>query len=245
MVSDFFQENQENPGTVEHNANSAVLASDPNLLETIDMLHDEMLPSLTSAVDALQKWPLSEETNESGFSYANSTSDTMYQIFARDPVRAKRFGAAMGVFTVESKPKVHPLIEKFDWSELDAIGSTLLDLGGSIGHLSFEIARATSRLNFVVQDLPPTATAGEQQCPGDMKSRVSFEAYDFLTPQKSRQKPFEAILIANTLQNWPDKYVIKILRNQLPVMKKGTKILVYERPMPETADTPWSGRTAR
>lgn len=246
MVSGFFEECSGKPGWIQHTTDSAALVKDPKVLDTIGMLHDEMLPSLIKSVEALQKWPMSQETNESGFCVANDTSDTMYQMLAKNPKKAQRFGAAMSTFTKESMGGKHPLIGAYDWASLDnEKGHTIVDLGGSIGHLSFELARASKNIHFEVQDLPPTAEAGNKQCPEDMRQRCTFVAHDFLTPQKPRDSPVDAFLIANTLQNWPDKYVVRILQNLIPAMRKGSKVLVYERPLPNTADTRWSRRVAR
>ncbi|TLD15085.1 Sterigmatocystin 8-O-methyltransferase [Venturia nashicola] len=246
MVSGYFEESSANPGHVRHTPDSAAFANDPNLLATVSLLHELILPSIIKSVEALKTWPLSQETNESGFCIAHDTKDTMYQMLSKNPKKAQRFGTAMSSFTKESFSGQHPLSLDFDWSEFDNIpGATVVDLGGSLGHLSFNLARATKQMKFVIQDLPPTAEAGKNGCPEDMKARVSFEPYDFLTEQKPREKPFNAVIMANSLQNWPDKYVVKIIRNQTSVLAKGGKFLIYERPLSNLSDTRWSRRVAR
>ena len=251
MVVGIFKEDPSLPDQICHSADSATLATDTQLFEAIGLLLDEMLPSFISMEASLRKWPLSQETNQSGFSLANDTDKTMYETFATDPSRSKRFGSAMGVFNRETQDNITQVHKRYEWDQLDAVpGALVVDLGGSLGHISIALARATNNITFEVQDLPKTVEAGEKAGPKDLmeNGRVRFKAHDFLIPQPKPTSDADAVdvfFVAQTFQNWPDKYVVKILRNLIPAMRKGSKVLVWERIMPEVAKVSRVERNAR
>lgn len=60
-------------------------------------------------------------------------------------------------------------------------------------------------------------------------------AHDFLTPQP---KEADVFLFRWIFHDWPDKYVIKILRNLVPVLKPGTRIVVNDGVMPAPGSVP-------
>ncbi|KAF2227995.1 S-adenosyl-L-methionine-dependent methyltransferase [Elsinoe ampelina] len=245
---------KEDPTTsrVSHTADSKALANDPLLFESLGMILEEIMPAFLNAVPALRKWPLSLEINETGFTHANNTTKTMYETFETDPLRAKRFGGAMSVFNREAENSLPHLLSHPTWSALDARPSPALvvDLGGSLGHLSIALARITKNTTFEVQDLPKTVDAATKAAPAELTEtgRLRFKAHDFLTPQdeaKGGKDVVDVFLVAQVFQNWPDKKVAQIVRNLLPRMRRGSKVLVHERMVPEWARETNEGRRAR
>ena len=104
-------------------------------------------------------------------------------------------------------------------------------MGGSTGHVSVAVAKEHSHLNFVVQDLPEitsTAALGDEVEEG-VKKRVRFMTQDFLQEQRVGGEVF---LLRWIFHDWPDAYVVRILRNLRPVLKEGDKIVVNDQVMP-------------
>ncbi|KAF4551410.1 O-methyltransferase domain-containing protein 13 [Elsinoe fawcettii] len=245
---------KEDPTTsrVSHTIDSLALANDPLLFESLGMILEEIMPAFLNAVPALRKWPLSLEINETGFTHANNTTKTMYETFETDPLRAKRFGGAMSVFNREAENSLPHLLAHPTWSALDTRGTPALvvDLGGSLGHLSIALARITNNVTFEVQDLPKTIDAAVKAAPAELtdKGTLRFKAHDFLTPQdeaKEDKDVVDVFFVAQVFQNWPDKKVAQIVRNLLPRMRKGSKVLVHERMVPEHPRETNEGRRAR
>ena len=52
-------------------------------------------------------------------------------------------------------------MDTYDWSEIGARGETVVDLGGCHGGVSLALAKTTSKLHCIVQDLPETVPEGE------------------------------------------------------------------------------------
>lgn len=166
---------------------------------------------------------------DQGFSLAHNTKLPFYKFLAVNPDRAKRFSGAMQAFG--DGPDISPtfLVESFPWESLgDGI---VVDLGGSNGSVSVAIAQAYQDLHFVVQDrLEVITTVTDQHMPAHVKGRITFMTHDFFTEQ-----PISAdlYLFRYIFHNWPDKYAIEILRQLIPVLKPGARILINDHLLPE------------
>jgi hypothetical protein len=102
-------------------------------------------------------------------------------------------------------------------------------VGGSTGFVCVELARKYPNMRFVVQDLPKTiATA---RAPTDLEHRIEFQSHDFFTPQPVHGA--DVYFFRWILHNWSDKYVIAILRNLIPALKPGARIVVNDDVLPE------------
>lgn len=104
-------------------------------------------------------------------------------------------------------------------------------MGGSEGHVSVAIAKQHHHLQFIVQDLPEiisNAALGDEVEQG-VKKRVRFMTQDFLQEQTVRGDVF---LLRWILHDWPDQYVVRILRNLRPVLRDGDKVVVNDQLMP-------------
>ena len=116
------------------------------------------------------------------------------------------------------------LVGGYAW---DSLGdSTIVDVAGSEGHISFAIAEKFPRLKFVVQDLPDVAERAKASPKAtEFRDRISFQGHNFFEPQPVAA---DAYLFRWIFHDWPDKYVIKILRQLVPALKPGAKIIINE-----------------
>ncbi|KAL8720152.1 MAG: hypothetical protein Q9225_002940 [Loekoesia sp. 1 TL-2023] len=117
-------------------------------------------------------------------------------------------------------------------------------VGGGEGHVSIAIAEAAPSLSFVVQDLPHRARDGERLLPPEYKSRIKFQGHDINNTQPVHGASL--YLFRGVLHNWPDKYVIKFLRNLIPALVPGARVLVNEGCLPKPGElTAWDERLLR
>jgi hypothetical protein len=87
------------------------------------------------------------------------------------------------------------------------------------------LAQSFPELNFVVQDLPEVEPAFQSNVPQDLTKRVAFQKHDLFTPQTASADIFVLKVI---LHDWPDKFAIQILRNLLPALRPGGRIMLCE-----------------
>lgn len=155
----------------------------------------------------------------------------MYTFIAQDETRAKRFASTM---SLASPASLRFLSSASIWRTLQP-NATVVDLGGSRGHVSAFLAQRFPSLHFIVQDLPSTASeigpALSYQLPADIKGRVSLMEHDFFKAQPIQGA--DVYLFRFIFHNWSDDYCVKILRALVPALRSGAKVVVNDHCMPE------------
>lgn len=72
--------------------------------------------------------------------------------------------------------------------------------------------------------------------PDELKPRISFQAQDILRPQTLPDA--DVYLLRSILHDWSDKYAVIILKNLVPALKNGARVLIADFIMPETSTGP-------
>ncbi|THV44382.1 hypothetical protein BGAL_0657g00010 [Botrytis galanthina] len=228
------------PGFVAHTKASKIL-TDPVTNDWLGAGTEEMWPASTKVVEALEKWPGSEEPSETGFCIENSTTDSIYAFLGAHPERAGRFGNAMVSYM--KKPEHDPkyITDYFDWASLGE--ARVIHVGGGPGMFAMALAKKHSNLKVVVQDMAFMMGPAEAGVPEELKGKVTFEPHDFFAPQTTSADVF---YFRWTLRNWADKYSILALKAQLPVLKPGNRLIIQDNILPEPGTGPaWREKAAR
>lgn len=105
----------------------------------------------------------------------------------------------------------------------------LVEVGGSHGFVCTRLASHFPRLRFIVQDLPSVVASAN--IPSEFTDRVSLMQHDFLTEQPVRDA--DVYFFRWIFHNWSDKYCIQILRNLIPALKDGARVVVNDNVLPE------------
>ncbi|MCJ1319528.1 hypothetical protein MMC15_004864 [Xylographa vitiligo] len=218
-------------GYVSHNAVSRLLAEDPEMCDWVAANSTECWPAAAHTLDALKKWPDSQEANETGFSIANDTDKSFYQVFGESPERAHRFGNAMKTFTKGTGYLVKHVVTGYPWASLGE--GTIVDVGGSDGFISNEIALAYPKLKVIVEDLPQALDS--VQVPSELADRISYKAHNFLTEEQPI-KGADVYFYRWIFHNWSVKYCIQILRSVIPALKPGARIVFNDYVLPSPGD---------
>jgi len=129
-----------------------------------------------------------------------------------------------------SKVSLDALANYFEWGSLPD-GSTIVDVGGSQGHVSAHLAERFPNLKFVVQDRPEVIDGADTKIPEGLKERVTFMEHDMFTEQPV--KGADVYLFRYVLHDWSDKYSIKAFKQLVPAIKKGGKVVIQDHLLPE------------
>lgn len=224
------------PGVVAHTAASRLLVEDKGLASFLRLNTDDLWHSAYHTVNAMAKYPGSEEPNETGFALANQTNKDMYRFFKENPERSERFAAAMRFFT--ERPGLEPkhVVDNKLWEDISA-GGTVVDVGGSHGIICIELARKFPKLRFVVQDLDEHVVRdAERQRPAELADRVQYMQHNIFTEQPVRGA--DVYFLRAIFHNWSDTYGAKILQSLVPALKPGAKVVINDEVMPEPGSVP-------
>lgn len=206
---------------------SKLLAQVPTLHQWNGYVVEEMWPASLRTVDAMTKWPGSEEPKHTGFALAKGVDGAFFDELGKDDERRDRFASAMQV--LQSFPTLDPafLLDNLGWE--DNGPQLVVDVGGSNGSIACRMLRKYPTVHAVVEDLP--AVVANAQVPPDLEQRLSFRAHDFFTEQPVRGA--DVYLLRSILHDWPDQYAVRILRNLVPAMKPGARVILNETCVPE------------
>lgn len=239
MTHYFFREPSK--GVVAHTASSRVIVEMPLADQMLGFACDELFPGAMQIVNAVKKWPGSEEPTECGWVLANNTDRKAYDVIEASPARSKRMADAMSF--QQSGPHFSQtyLLKNYDWASIS--NGLIVDVGGSYGDAARDIARHFPDMKCIVQDLPEVISKAE--VPSDLTTRLSFMEHDFFTEQPVRGA--DVYMMRWILHNWSDKYALQILRNLIPAFKHGSRVLVSEACLPpyEAKISPFKQRYPR
>ncbi|KAF2466142.1 putative O-methyltransferase [Lindgomyces ingoldianus] len=219
------------PGYVAHTPMSRLLLSDSDAFDALGMTLEEMMPASHELLAAINKYPKSVEPNETAYNIAHDTNLPLYQFLAKNPERARRFGAGMKYFTRGDHTDLKHVLEAFPWKDYDRDNVLMVDVGGGHGVVTAKIADATSKIRFIVQDLAQAVEVGRSSLPPILKSRVEFMTHDFFQDQVVKHA--DIYFFRWIMHNWSDKYCLQILRSLTPAMKPRAKVLLYEHVLPD------------
>lgn len=101
-----------------------------------------------------------------------------------------------------------------------------MQVGGASGFMSVALANRFPKLKLVVQDYKTNVERGAAQLPPELTERVKFSPHNFFDPQPVEGA--EIYILRHICHDWSTENSIKILRQLVPAMKPGSKILLVE-----------------
>ncbi|WEW59435.1 O-methyltransferase [Emydomyces testavorans] len=232
MTNNIFHEPR--PDHVAHTAASSLLATDEKVKAWVGYTCEDSFPTSVHAVDASVKFKNSKKPNESAYNLAFQTSLPYFEHLAHFPEREKRFAMTMQATTLASGFNISHLANGYCWESTG--NSTVIDVlapsgvAGSTGHASIAIAAKAPEAKFIVQDLESVVEQGRANLPDQLKDRISFQTYDYFTPQPIHA---DIYLLRFILHDHPDDKAIEILKNLVPALKHGSKIILNDLVLPE------------
>ncbi|RDK45505.1 O-methyltransferase [Aspergillus phoenicis ATCC 13157] len=219
-------------GTIAHTAASKLLINNPMVEAWIQNIAQEFWPAFTRTVEATERWPGSEEPNETGYSIAHGTTSHPFDEIRKDQRRHQQFITAMRFSHLHPAYHLSHLLNNYNFNRTNTPTNTttIVDVGGSNGEVSIEIASQYPNVQCIVQDLPDTIAGLAANVPPALSERVTGMPHDFLEVQPVHGA--DVYLLRWILHDWSDKYAIQILRNLTPALKKGARVVVNDVCLP-------------
>lgn len=225
-------------GAVKHNAASKVLATTFGH-DALGFFTEEYTPGALKLSETLRRFPNSEKAAESAIAIANNVgSDSdIFSAIGSNPQRVERLANAHSFITTVPETSLENFVHNVPWA--DGIGSlsdcpkVVVDVGGSNGDLCKSLLRAYPGIErAIVEDLPEvtalnaTKRAAAPPEAVDFADRLEYRAYNFFNQQEAANA--DVFIFRTVLHDWPDSYVVQILRNQIPALRVGARILIND-----------------
>ncbi|KAI5117485.1 hypothetical protein M0805_009548 [Coniferiporia weirii] len=204
---------------------------------------DEAIKSSVCMKDVLTNpdTAFSEEVNETGFQKFFGTNLSYWE-YCETPEgqhRRERFSVAMS-----GSEKLQPpgaILSGLDWSTVPK-GGLVVDVGGSMGNTSMEIARAFPEWNVVVEDAPGVISKAKHHWEANLPShvisgKVHFIGCNFFDAQPVLPGIPDVFLLRQIVHDWSDKYVTKLLRRLRDAAGPSTKLVIVDSIIDYACDT--------
>ncbi|OAG07853.1 S-adenosyl-L-methionine-dependent methyltransferase [Paraphaeosphaeria sporulosa] len=212
------------PDHVVHTASSALLLREQYMMHYYGFFVEQMFPASAKLADALEKYQHSTAAQDTAFGLAFNTDETLFKYLENRPELMARFvGAMEGVNRDPSQSQKH-VITGYSWAELGE--ATVVDVGGSSGFMSVELAKHYPKIKFVVQDYKNNVEEGAAKLPSELTDQVKFLPHNFFDPQPVVGA--EVYILRHICHDWSAENSEKILRQIVPAMKPESKILLVE-----------------
>ncbi|RWA07701.1 hypothetical protein EKO27_g7404 [Xylaria grammica] len=154
-----------------------------------------------------------------GFSLVNNTDKSIFEVLGTDHDRAMRL--AQGI-------KAHDFFPGYAAAEVSQL---------------YDWAKNFHKLKLIVQDMDKAIAGAEADVPNELPGRVEFKAHGLFDAPALQA---DVYLFRSVFQIWTDKYAVKILKAQIPVLQPGAKILIQDLVMLKPGDIPlWRDREFR
>ncbi|KAI1801741.1 S-adenosyl-L-methionine-dependent methyltransferase [Daldinia bambusicola] len=246
MTNHVFQELK--PGVIAHTAASRLLAEDQELQSWVIFNTEGVYPASAQVINALKAYPEATNLTRTGFNFAFNTVnlEPMFVTIGKDPKRAGRMAQAMSSLTGGEGYELWYLSEGCDLTDVNARGGTMVDVGGSHGFVDVHLAKVYNNIKFVVQDLPSTVESAPKPICADAKisKRIQFQAHDFFKEQPIRGA--DVYFFRWIMHNYSTPYAVQILRNLIPALKPGARIIINDHCLREPGtENPWDERLIR
>ncbi|EPE28201.1 S-adenosyl-L-methionine-dependent methyltransferase [Glarea lozoyensis ATCC 20868] len=212
----------------------------PSINSWVNFESRETWPATTRIVDAIQKWPNSQEANETGFILANNNK-SVQDIVTTSPERAMRFASGMQAIDYVPGYAIENVSTVYDWASLGNV--RIVNVAGSRGQAAIELAKNFGNIRLLVQDSANMIQGAESGVPEELKGRVEFMAHGLFEPQTIKAPVY---FFRMAFRSLGDKYAVQVLKAQIPVLESGVKILLQDVCMPEPDTIPlWRERISR
>lgn len=227
---------------VAHNKFSLTLLDEPHA-QLVLSANDFLYKAGPHVYSQIKTYPNSITPSHAAWAFSNGTPDkeNFFEHLAKHPEDAAKFAgslAAVGQGSMSVLRQVYP------WERLRG---TVVDVGGSHGHIAIDLARVAPEVKFIVQDLPEVIeVAKNKELPADVADRIEFEVQDFYTPQ---QRDAEVYFLRFILHNHGDDRAVEIIKHLVPKLKpgkggEGGRILVADTVISKESKPPlgWSAQ---
>lgn len=230
IVCGFLQEPE--PGHVGHNACSSIFLRDAESAEGFEWNFNVAYSSAGKMYDAFELDQTGLEPKACPLSVAMKEEDgpyeDMWEYYKRVPEDGQRFHSMMSSLTRMVIWSAEHAVTGYEWGKLPK-GAVIVDNGGATGKICMAVADQHPDLKFYVQEREELIEEFTEKLPEKYHGTITFEARDF---QDLQYRVADVFFFRWVFHAQSDKYAKRLLKNLIPGMKHGSKLVLMEASMP-------------
>ncbi|KAF4210815.1 hypothetical protein CNMCM5878_003787 [Aspergillus fumigatiaffinis] len=214
-------------GAVKHTPASAIFVTDANTSGQAKFMADFGIRPCASLYESIKLDPSGEIPRRGPLAVMAreepgiGEGPTFFEVLEKDATNQARWHDAMAV---HDDSVIRLVAQAYDWGSVQS----LVDIGGSEGHVATVIAKAFPNITITVQDRPEVIARARSRT--TQHPRVSFAEHDFFAPQRLTADAYFLRLI---LHDWNDADAARIIRQIIPAMRNGSRLLIMDAVLPE------------
>ncbi|KAL6719035.1 hypothetical protein ACLMJK_003270 [Lecanora helva] len=228
-----------------HNASSALLAKSEYLRDIVSHGTRELSWLMLRVADALESQQKHKQSGNAGgaiskdgppdaaFNVVFPGEKNVFEFLQKQPALAGRYHKYMVARHNTSRWTIEHMLGAYDWANVG--GKTIVDAGGSSGHTVLALSQACPpSTRFIIQDIDPVAL---EQGKSAVANHPAADRFDFKMHNlfEKQSVPADIYLFRHIFHDWPDADVITMIRNLIPAMAEGVRVLVSEGLVPAKA----------
>ncbi|KAJ5563109.1 O-methyltransferase [Penicillium sp. DV-2018c] len=229
---------EDDTGAVKHTPMSAIFVLDKDSAGQAKFMADFGIRPCSFMYESIKMDPTGEFPRKGPLALMARTSGaregpTFFEVLEKDEVNRTRWHDGMAV---HNDTMVRHVADAYDWNTVQS----LVDIGGSEGHVSTFIAKAFSHIQITIQDRPEIISKARLR---EQHPQLTFEEHDFFTPQP---RIADAYFLRLILHDWNDADCTRIITQICPALRPNAKLLIMDAVLPEPNEgSPQSERQLR
>jgi len=189
-----------------------------------------IFPAATKLFEAGQLDPTGKDNTLCPFSVAFKEAGeplgTIWDYHRTHPDDEQAFHNSMNATLSSSTWSPQHILRVFDWNRVN----TVVDVGGSAGHVSMAIFDGFPHIQFTVEDVGEVIETSRRDLPQKYAKNITFLEHDFFKPQPVAA---DCYILRFILHNWSDYDAQRIISSLASAFRPGTKLIAFDHVLPE------------
>ncbi|TFK22818.1 S-adenosyl-L-methionine-dependent methyltransferase [Coprinopsis marcescibilis] len=179
------------------------------------------------------EWGPSLDPRKTALNKYTGFDGDLFEFFEGGTPEGAMVGAQFGIAMIGwgNVTEAGSVVHGYPWDKLPE-GASVCDVGGGIGNITLQLAKAHPHLKLKLQDIPERIRQAKdvvwpKSCPEAIETdRIEFKAIDFFVDPPI--PGCDVYYLKNIIHDWSDNDCIKILRGVRKAMSPHSRVLIQE-----------------
>ncbi|EAU82335.1 hypothetical protein CC1G_06645 [Coprinopsis cinerea okayama7 len=179
------------------------------------------------------EWGSSRDPRQTALNRYTGFEGDLFEYFESGTPAGAEMGAQFGIAMMGwgSATEAGNVVHEYPWNKLPK-GASVCDVGGGVGNITMQLAKAHPHLQLKLQDIPERIRQAREEvwplkCPEAIEQgRIEFQAMDFFS--EAPIPGCDIYYLKNIIHDWPNDDCVKILKGVRQAMAPHSRVLIHE-----------------